>query len=93
MTKEITGERDTCQNKEIKQQAGGGSQELMCMEGSKINLIQKATGNFPREETFVLHYHRTSRNTTEGVIVSANWRPVTGADLIIKQDPPPIGRL
>lgn len=34
--------------------------------GSKINLIQKATGNFPGEETLVLRYHRTSRNTTEG---------------------------
>lgn len=63
-------------------------------EGSKINLIQKATENFPLEETFVLRYHRTSRNTTEGVIaVSASWRPVTGADLIIKEDPPPTGRL
>lgn len=63
-------------------------------EGSKINLIQKATENFPLEETFVLRYHRTSRNTTEGVIaVSASWGPVTRADLIIKQDPPPIGRL
>lgn len=36
---------------------------------SKINLIQKATKNFPLEETFVLRYHRTSRNTTEGVML------------------------
>lgn len=47
--------------------------------GSKINLIQKATGNFPREETLVLPYRRTSRNTTGGdyccvcQLQASNW--------------------